>query len=568
MRYPLPPNFPPNFPPRNSLIATIPAALIPSTAPKSESRPSGTTDSSETRNRRNSVSSRSIMSVLSQGTSSSSKTLSSFSDDDKEAWPQAQKLRKSSLSLMKSSSEITSSSSSPLRKHMSKVSMSSNGSALPSDSRDTITFHPSKGPFTVEKLDKFASATGWLNKYSTPTFGFTAKSWKKRYFILVDTIYFAFKSHDPAAVYFDHFELIPGTIAFVTDDHDPRLYVIKIMRPDGRIWYVQAEDEKYLKIWLTELKRVVARLRDASSFPRQSTESAAFGTTSGTDSTISASLPSTPRRSISSLPSISTAISSDSTSVFTHDGEITPTTPTISPPSSPPPRHASATQYFTSHSFATPPLPKQLLSRADSIGGTLSYGSSPESQYLAHDYVAERLHSKRPLSPTRSPQGTRRRASNYKTLSRILPPQLPPPMAALPAPPSPNFDGDDLPPPARPAPQLPLPPIPGSPTLPSPGGASVSSPASLTPTHSTFPSPRPSLQLDNGVFQSAINAVHDDQTEYSRGEDIRKMALSRIPAGSTEVLRRSSSARLVRSGGNAVDDGHVQVGAVDGEVEQ
>lgn len=553
--------FPPKFPRRNSLISALPA-YIPSVATKTEPRPSGSADPPETRHRRNSASSRSIMSVLSHATTGSSKTFSSFSDDEKEARSQAEKLRKVSLSLIKSTSEVTSSSS-PLRKHISKISVSSNASSSSSD-RDMSTFHPSKGPFAVGKLAPFASASGWLSKYSPPTFGFATKSWKKRYFLLVDTIFFSFKSHDAATLNNEHFELISGTIAFVTDDHDPRLYVIKVMRPDNRIWYVQAETEIDLKMWLMELKKVVARLRDGSSSSRISTESAAFGTTSVasystisssttpsltttmTESSVSGSLPSTPRRSITSLPPIFT---NTSTNIMSHNGEISPVTPTVSPPSSPRP-----SQYVSSMHQAHFPIPPSK-PPFDSTALALSLSSELNSHHTPHDSVTEILPSKRPLSPTRSPPGSRRRASQYKTLSRVLPPQLPPPVAALPAPPNPNFDGDDLPPPARPPPQIPLPPIPGSPSLPSPGGTSVSSPASLTPTQSALSSPRPSLHVDGEMFRSPAAVLLDDQhgQDLDEDEDYNIPSWSVPMAATAEMLRRTS-AKKPQSSKKAADN--------------
>ncbi|RUS14524.1 hypothetical protein BC937DRAFT_93682 [Endogone sp. FLAS-F59071] len=549
--------FPPKFPRRNSLISALPA-YIPSVATKTEARPSGSTDPPETRNRRNSASSRSIMSVLSHATSGSSKTFSSFSDDEKETRSQAEKLRKASLSLIKSTSEVTSSSS-PLRKHISKLSVSSsNGSSSSSDSRDMSFFHPSKGPFTVARLDSFASASGWLSKYSAPTFGFATKSWKKRYFLLVDTIFFSFKSEDAATLNNEYFELIPETIVFVTDDHDPRLYVIKVMRPDNRIWYVQAETESGLKMWLTELKKVVARLRSGSPSSRISTESAAFGTTSAlsysssttpsltatmTESSFSGSLPSTPRRSITSLQPI---LSNTSTNIMSHNGETSPAT---SPPSSPRP-----SQYGSSvHQAHFPILPSK--PPFDSTALALSLSAELNSYHTPHDSVTEMLLSKRPLSPTKNPPGSRRRASHYKTLSRVLPPQLPPPVAALPAPPNPNFDGGDLPPPARPPPQIPLPPIPGSPSLPSPGGTSVSSPASSTPTQSALSSPRPSSHVDGEMFRSPAAVLLDDQHSQTDDDEDYNIPSWSVPMAATaEMLRRTSSTKKTQFSKKAADN--------------
>ncbi|CEG76903.1 hypothetical protein RMATCC62417_11731 [Rhizopus microsporus] len=98
----------------------------------------------------------------------------------------------------------------------------------------------------------------WMYKYETPTFTFT-KSWKKRYFVLVDRIVYVFKSTKPTSPAKEHFVLTADTFVFVTEEFK-KGYVIELRKPHFK-WYIRCDSVNQMKQWLELMKKTVACIK-------------------------------------------------------------------------------------------------------------------------------------------------------------------------------------------------------------------------------------------------------------------------------------------------------------------
>lgn len=119
-------------------------------------------------------------------------------------------------------------------------------------------FHPARrGQVALGLVKPHATKAGWLNNHIPASFGFS-KQWKKRFFVLIDSMLFIYKEDSPTLTWRNFMELSKDTIVFVTNEFGNKLYCIEIRKPgQERSWYVQAEGPEDMKMWLSELKSTV-----------------------------------------------------------------------------------------------------------------------------------------------------------------------------------------------------------------------------------------------------------------------------------------------------------------------
>lgn len=140
----------------------------------------------------------------------------------------------------------------------SHTTSSSDDDRRPYDAKEQSKFHPAKnGQVPLGVVKSYATRAGWLNNHIPASFGFS-KQWKKRYFVLVDSMLFIYKDDNPNQVWRNFMELSKDTIIFVTNEFGNKLYCIEIRKPgQERSWYVQAEGPDDMKVWLNDLKGTV-----------------------------------------------------------------------------------------------------------------------------------------------------------------------------------------------------------------------------------------------------------------------------------------------------------------------
>ncbi|KAI8581422.1 hypothetical protein K450DRAFT_232977 [Umbelopsis ramanniana AG] len=140
----------------------------------------------------------------------------------------------------------------------SHTTSSSDDDRRPYDAVEQSKFHPAKnGQVPLGVVKSYATRVGWLNNHIPASFGFS-KQWKKRYFVLVDSMLFIYKDDNPNLVWRNFMELSKDTIVFVTNEFGNKLYCIEIRKPgQERSWYVQADGPDDTKVWLNDLKGTV-----------------------------------------------------------------------------------------------------------------------------------------------------------------------------------------------------------------------------------------------------------------------------------------------------------------------
>ncbi|KAH8554875.1 hypothetical protein BGW37DRAFT_481522 [Umbelopsis sp. PMI_123] len=149
---------------------------------------------------------------------------------------------------------------------MSRSSMSGRSHTTSSSDDDRRTFegveqskfHPARnGQVPLGIVKPHATKAGWLNNHIPASFGFS-KQWKKRYFVLVDSMLFIYKDDNPNLTWRNFMELSKDTIIFVTNEFGNKLYCIEVRKAgQERSWYLQADGPDDMKIWLNELKGTV-----------------------------------------------------------------------------------------------------------------------------------------------------------------------------------------------------------------------------------------------------------------------------------------------------------------------
>ncbi|KAI9499035.1 hypothetical protein BDB00DRAFT_924816 [Zychaea mexicana] len=97
--------------------------------------------------------------------------------------------------------------------------------------------------------------SNYLHKYETPSFAF-ARSWKRRYVVLVDRIVYVFKSSKSTNPAREHFILTDDTLVFVSEEFQ-KSYVVEIRKPLCK-WYLRCESASQMKFWLEAMKKIVA----------------------------------------------------------------------------------------------------------------------------------------------------------------------------------------------------------------------------------------------------------------------------------------------------------------------
>ncbi|CAM0134879.1 unnamed protein product [Umbelopsis sp. WA50703] len=122
-------------------------------------------------------------------------------------------------------------------------------------------FHPKHGQIALGIVKPHATIAGWLGNHIPASFGFS-KQWKQRYFVLVDSMLFIFKTDDPTMTWRNFMELNKDTIVFVTNAFSNKLYCLEIRKPgQERSWYIQTDGAEELKRWLGELKDTIKWIR-------------------------------------------------------------------------------------------------------------------------------------------------------------------------------------------------------------------------------------------------------------------------------------------------------------------
>ncbi|KAI9313813.1 hypothetical protein BX666DRAFT_1863764 [Dichotomocladium elegans] len=99
----------------------------------------------------------------------------------------------------------------------------------------------------------------WLYKHEVPSFAF-ARSWKKRYIVLIDKTLYVFKSTKPTSSVREHFGLTDDTLVFVSEEFKKSSFVLEIRKPLLK-WYLRCESANQLKEWLEAMKKVAACLK-------------------------------------------------------------------------------------------------------------------------------------------------------------------------------------------------------------------------------------------------------------------------------------------------------------------
>ncbi|EIE85131.1 hypothetical protein RO3G_09841 [Rhizopus delemar RA 99-880] len=103
-----------------------------------------------------------------------------------------------------------------------------------------------------------AICSDWMYKYETPTFSF-AKSWKKRYCVLMDRTVYVFKSLKLTSPAKEYFVLTEDTFVFVTEEFK-KGYVIEIRKPNFK-WNIRCNSIDQMKSWLDLMKKVIACIK-------------------------------------------------------------------------------------------------------------------------------------------------------------------------------------------------------------------------------------------------------------------------------------------------------------------
>ncbi|KAI8388417.1 uncharacterized protein BYT42DRAFT_559987 [Radiomyces spectabilis] len=98
----------------------------------------------------------------------------------------------------------------------------------------------------------------WMHKYDIPSFAF-ARSWKRRYFILVDRTVYVFKSSKSTTPVREFFELTDDTLVFVSEEFK-KAYVLELRKPLQR-WYLRCDSVEQMKNWLEAMKKIVACIK-------------------------------------------------------------------------------------------------------------------------------------------------------------------------------------------------------------------------------------------------------------------------------------------------------------------
>ncbi|CAJ0906589.1 12693_t:CDS:2 [Entrophospora sp. SA101] len=116
------------------------------------------------------------------------------------------------------------------------------------------------GSVIVASIRKHVVHKGYLSKHTNTNF-VLSKSWKKRYFVLAKSILYCFKSNDATSNLIDSFELTCDTVVCVSDVFSGKAWILEVSKPNIKAWYLQADNVKALKSWLTELKSIVVKLK-------------------------------------------------------------------------------------------------------------------------------------------------------------------------------------------------------------------------------------------------------------------------------------------------------------------
>jgi hypothetical protein len=164
-------------------------------------------------------------------------------------------------------------------------------------------FHPARrGQVALGLVKPSATKAGWLNNHIPASFGFS-KQWKKRFFVLVDSMLFIYKDDNSTLTWRNFMELSKDTIVFVTNEFGNKLYCIEIRKPgQERSWYVQADGPEDMKLWLNELKATVRWIKTGK---RRSEDDDTMSTMSDSLSSLDISL--TRQNSISKASLVSQA---------------------------------------------------------------------------------------------------------------------------------------------------------------------------------------------------------------------------------------------------------------------
>ncbi|CAJ0640648.1 11075_t:CDS:2 [Entrophospora sp. SA101] len=182
------------------------------------------------------------------------------------------------------------------------------------------------GSVIVASIRKHVVHKGYLSKHTNTNF-VLSKSWKKRYFVLAKSILYCFKSNDATSNLIDSFELTCDTVVCVSDVFSGKAWILEVSKPNIKAWYLQADNVKALKSWLTELKSIVVKLKYNDTELPSNINSATSINLIKINSNDSHELFFTPKTSISNTSFVQIEKGDDSDKVI-------PTTPLP-----PPPRH-------------------------------------------------------------------------------------------------------------------------------------------------------------------------------------------------------------------------------------
>lgn len=143
-------------------------------------------------------------------------------------------------------------------KSLSESFAASSSSTIPlslASELDTITNNVDPWCVSFKSVQENAILSNWLQKYDQPTFAFT-KTWKKRYFVLVDRILYTFKTTKLTTPAKDHFLLTEDTFVFVTEEFK-KGYTIELRKPFSK-WYIRCDSIDQMRLWLGYMKKIVA----------------------------------------------------------------------------------------------------------------------------------------------------------------------------------------------------------------------------------------------------------------------------------------------------------------------